>query len=44
MPSSEVRIAFSMSLSVLPSHGWMSSVRASGLEMDAIWRMGVGVP
>ena len=29
---------------LLPSHGWMSSVRASGLEMDAIWRMGVGVP
>ena len=37
-------IAFSMALSWLASHGWITRVLASGTEIDAIWFTGVGVP
>jgi hypothetical protein len=37
-------IAFSIALSWLASQGWITIVRASGTEMDAIWLTGVGVP
>lgn len=35
MPRSETWIAFSMALSTEPSHGWMASVRGSGVEIAA---------
>jgi len=43
-PRSEAMIAFSMALSWDASHGWITRLRASGTEIDAIWATGVGVP
>jgi hypothetical protein len=37
-------MAFSMTPIWLASQGWMVSVRASGVDTEAIWLIGVGVP
>ena len=44
MPSSEASRAFSTALSRVPSQGWITRVRASGVEMEATCWMGVSVP
>src|SRR5688572_21618454 len=43
-PRSDLMMAFSMADSWAASHGWTTTVRASGVDTEAIWLMGVGVP
>ena len=43
-PRSEQRIAFSIALIMLDSHGWIWIIRASGTEMFATCWSGVGAP
>jgi len=43
-PRSDFRMAFSTRPKAARSQGWMVMVRLSGVEREAIWSMGVGVP
>ena len=43
-PRSDFWMAFSMAPIWPASQGWMTSVRASGVDTEAIWLIGVGLP